>query len=70
ETFRWTVVQQVDSPGAAAGGRRGGKTTAATGAFSNIKSIIVLQKSYECGECGKSFSRGSHFAKHRRTHTG
>ncbi|NXK01248.1 ZKSC2 protein, partial [Corythaixoides concolor] len=69
ETFHWTVVQQIDSPSAARG-RRGGKTAAGTGAFSNIKGIIVLQKSYECGECSKSFSRGSHFTKHRRTHTG
>ncbi|NXF41895.1 ZKSC2 protein, partial [Nyctibius bracteatus] len=66
ETLHWTVVQQVDSPGAA-GGRHGGKTA---GAFSNFNSIIVLQKSYECGECGKSFSCSSHFSKHRRTHTG
>ncbi|NXY23398.1 ZN829 protein, partial [Atrichornis clamosus] len=28
------------------------------------------QKSYECRECGKSFSCSSHFGKHRRTHTG
>ncbi|NWZ60326.1 ZKSC2 protein, partial [Haliaeetus albicilla] len=69
ETLRWTVVQQIDSPGAA-GGRRGSKTGAGAGTFSNFKSIIVLQKSYECGECGKSFSCSSHFSKHRRTHTG
>ncbi|NWH22283.1 ZN202 protein, partial [Grus americana] len=69
ETLRWTVVQQIDSPGAT-GGRRGGKTGSGAGAFSNFKSIIVLQKSYECGECGKSFSCSSHFSKHRRTHTG
>ncbi|NWS78549.1 ZN829 protein, partial [Crotophaga sulcirostris] len=70
ETLRWTVVQQIDSPGAAAGGRRGGKSGARAAAFSNFKSIIVLQKSYECSECGKSFSCSSHFSKHRRTHTG
>ncbi|NXV25223.1 ZN202 protein, partial [Cepphus grylle] len=67
ETLRWTVVQQIDSPGAT-GGRRGGKTGA--NAFSNFKSIIVLQKSYKCGECGKTFSCSSHFSKHHRTHTG
>ncbi|NXP06541.1 ZKSC2 protein, partial [Thinocorus orbignyianus] len=72
ETLRWTVVQQIDAPGrrGATGGRRGGKTTPGSGAFSNFKSIIVLQKSYECGECGKTFSCSSHFSKHRRTHTG
>ncbi|NXN27618.1 ZKSC2 protein, partial [Nycticryphes semicollaris] len=75
ETLRWTVVQQIDSPGPT-GGRRGVKTppgsatAAAAAAFSNFKSIIVLQKSYECGDCGKSFSCSSHFGKHRRTHTG
>ncbi|NXT19999.1 ZKSC2 protein, partial [Syrrhaptes paradoxus] len=68
ETLRWTVVQQIDSPGAA-GGRRNGKTVTG-GNFSNFQSIIVLQKSYECGECGKTFSCSSHFSKHRRTHTG
>ncbi|NXF14149.1 ZN267 protein, partial [Smithornis capensis] len=61
ETLRWTVVQQID-PGAAPGAK--------SGAFSDFKSIIVLQKSYECRECGKSFSCSSHFRKHRRTHTG
>ncbi|NXH15132.1 ZKSC2 protein, partial [Bucco capensis] len=77
ETLRWTVVQQIDSPGAMGGQRRaggkssaGGKSGGGGGAFSNFKSIIVLQKSYECGECGKSFSCSSHFSKHRRTHTG
>ncbi|NWU90473.1 ZN500 protein, partial [Upupa epops] len=74
ETLRWTVVQQIDSPGAAAAGsRRGskGSPAATSGAtFSNLRSIIVLQKSYECSDCGKSFSCSSHFSKHRRTHTG
>ncbi|NXY51973.1 ZKSC2 protein, partial [Ceuthmochares aereus] len=73
ETFRWTVVQQIDSP-RRPGGRRGGgggKSGKNRGnVFSNFKSIIVLQKSYECGDCGKSFSCSSHFSKHRRTHTG
>ncbi|NWU73849.1 ZN202 protein, partial [Pterocles burchelli] len=68
ETLRWTVVQQIDSPGAA-GGRRNGKNVSSRG-FPNFKSIIVLQKSYECGECGKTFTCSSHFSKHRRTHTG
>ncbi|KAM6228658.1 uncharacterized protein M6G45_016274 [Spheniscus humboldti] len=53
ETLRWTVVQQIDSPGAA-GGRRGGKTGSGAGAFSNFKSIIVLQKSYECGNAARA----------------
>ncbi|NWI88253.1 ZN799 protein, partial [Pitta sordida] len=68
ETLRWTVVQQIDPtsvPGAS-----GAKKPGAAAAFSNFKSIIVLQKSYECRECGKSFSCSSHFSKHRRTHTG
>ncbi|NXE03397.1 ZN202 protein, partial [Chaetorhynchus papuensis] len=68
ETLRWTVVQQID-PGAPGKGRKSGKSPK-PGAFSNFKSIIVLQKSYECSECGKSFSCSSHFSKHRRTHTG
>ncbi|NXW85504.1 ZKSC2 protein, partial [Alopecoenas beccarii] len=58
-TLRWTVVQQLEPPA--------GKSA---GSFPPFKSIIVLQKSYECGECGKSFSCRSHFGKHRRTHTG
>ncbi|NXP80457.1 ZKSC2 protein, partial [Ramphastos sulfuratus] len=70
ETLRWTVVRQIDSAAAAA--RRGAAKAAgaAGGVFSNFKSIIVLQKSYECGDCGKAFSCSSHFSKHRRTHTG
>ncbi|NXB40575.1 ZN202 protein, partial [Eulacestoma nigropectus] len=68
ETLRWTVVQQID-PGASGKSRKGGKNPK-PGPFSNFKSIIVLQKSYECSECGKSFSCSSHFSKHRRTHTG
>ncbi|NWI01527.1 ZN799 protein, partial [Tichodroma muraria] len=65
ETLRWTVVQQID-PGTSGKSRRSPKSPS----FSNFKSIIVLQKSYECSECGKSFSCSSHFSKHRRTHTG
>ncbi|NXC02791.1 ZN202 protein, partial [Orthonyx spaldingii] len=68
ETFRWTVVQQID-PGTSGKSRKSGKN-AKSGPFSNYKSIIVLQKSYECSECGKNFSCNSHFSKHRRTHTG
>ncbi|NXF27886.1 ZN799 protein, partial [Rhodinocichla rosea] len=68
ETFRWTVVQQID-PGAPSSSRSRKKNPKSPN-FSNFKSIIVLQKSYECSECGKSFSCSSHFSKHRRTHTG
>ncbi|NWU87861.1 ZN829 protein, partial [Onychorhynchus coronatus] len=80
ETLRWTVVQQIDpSCASAAGAKSGGSSlssssssssSASASAFSSFKSIIVLQKSYECQECGKSFSCSSHFHKHRRTHTG
>ncbi|NWZ88439.1 ZN383 protein, partial [Poecile atricapillus] len=66
ETLRWTVVQQID-PGTSG---KSGKRSPKSQSFSNFKSIIVLQKSYECSECGKSFSCSSHFSKHRRTHTG
>ncbi|NWT27622.1 ZN799 protein, partial [Cardinalis cardinalis] len=72
ETFRWTVVQQID-PGAASSSSSSSKNpkrNPRSPNFSNFKSIIVLQKSYECSECGKSFSCSSHFSKHRRTHTG
>ncbi|NXV57518.1 ZN267 protein, partial [Molothrus ater] len=71
ETFRWTVVQQID-PGAsaAAASSKTRPRNPKSPNFSNFKSIIVLQKSYECSECGKSFSCSSHFSKHRRTHTG
>ncbi|NXU46870.1 ZKSC2 protein, partial [Drymodes brunneopygia] len=62
ETFRWTVVQQIDAE------KR--RKAARPANFGNFESIVVLQKSYECGECGKNFTCGSHFAKHRRTHTG
>ncbi|NXH49275.1 ZN799 protein, partial [Dicaeum eximium] len=65
ETLRWTVVQQIE-PGTSGRSRKSPKSPN----FSNFKSIIVLQKSYECSECGKSFSCSSHFSKHRRTHTG
>ncbi|NWI37613.1 ZN202 protein, partial [Picathartes gymnocephalus] len=68
ETLRWTVVQQID-PGTSGKSRKSGRSSQSP-SFSNFKSIIVLQKSYECPECGKSFSCGSHFSKHRRTHTG
>ncbi|NXO04411.1 ZN829 protein, partial [Rhinopomastus cyanomelas] len=74
ETLRWTVVQQLDPPTTtAAGGRCGGKGGPAAsggGAFSSLRSLVVLQKGYECSDCGKSFSCSSHFSKHRRTHTG
>ncbi|NWR40240.1 ZN383 protein, partial [Tachuris rubrigastra] len=79
ETLRWTVVQQID-PGcpSTASAKSASSSTSSTSssssssssAFSDFKSIIVLQKSYECRECGKSFSCSSHFHKHRRTHTG
>ncbi|NWQ71517.1 Z354C protein, partial [Neopipo cinnamomea] len=75
ETLRWTVVQQID-PGcaSAAGAKSASSTTSSSSssstAFSDFRSIIVLQKSYECRECGKSFGCSSHFHKHRRTHTG
>ncbi|NWT13753.1 ZKSC2 protein, partial [Vireo altiloquus] len=68
ETLRWTVVQQID-PETSGKSRKNGKNPK-SGVFSNFKSIIVLQKSYKCSECGKSFSCSSHFSKHRRTHTG
>ncbi|NWY55188.1 ZN383 protein, partial [Chionis minor] len=70
ETFRWTVVQQIDSPASPVGRRGGGKPGTGSGAFSHLPRIVMVQKSYECRECGKSFSCSSHFGKHRRTHTG
>ncbi|NWR53578.1 ZN383 protein, partial [Regulus satrapa] len=66
ETFRWTVVQQIQ-PGSSGRKRR---RAGIPGDFSDFRSIVVLQKSYECSDCGKTFSCGSHFSKHRRTHTG
>ncbi|NXO80435.1 ZN829 protein, partial [Sitta europaea] len=64
ETFRWTVVQQIPP------GPSSPKPARKSPNPGNFQSIIVLQKSYECRECGKSFSCSSHFSKHRRTHTG
>ncbi|NXQ32490.1 ZN829 protein, partial [Alaudala cheleensis] len=57
----WTVVQQIHP-------ETSSKTPKKTP--KNLSSIIVLQKSFECPECGKTFSCSSHFSKHRRTHTG
>ncbi|NXU67111.1 ZN383 protein, partial [Horornis vulcanius] len=65
ETFRWTVVQQI-RPGTS----RKSPKKPQRAELPNFQNIIVLQKSYECPECGKSFSCSSHFSKHRRTHTG
>ncbi|NXY66008.1 ZN799 protein, partial [Callaeas wilsoni] len=56
--------------GGAAASEKGRESGAASGPFANLKSVIALQKSFECSECGKSFGCGSHFSKHRRTHTG
>ncbi|NXI26970.1 ZN790 protein, partial [Sterrhoptilus dennistouni] len=61
ESFRWTFVRQIHPETAQ-------KTP--QNPKNNLKRIIVLQKTYECPECGKNFSCGSHFAKHRRIHTG
>ncbi|NXL80570.1 ZN799 protein, partial [Leptocoma aspasia] len=63
ETFRRSAVPE---PGPSGKSRKRPKSPN----FSNFKSVIVLQKSFECSECGKSFSCSSHFSKHRRTHTG
>ncbi|NXM04535.1 ZKSC2 protein, partial [Tyrannus savana] len=73
-TLRWTVVQQIDPGCPSAAGTKStsssSTSSSSSSAFSDFKSVIVLQKSFECGECGKSFSCSSHFHKHRRTHTG
>ncbi|NWZ74227.1 ZN799 protein, partial [Acrocephalus arundinaceus] len=69
ETLRWTVVQQIDPETSEKSRKKGGKTLKSQN-FSNLKSVLVLQKNFECSECGKSFSCSSHFSKHRRTHTG
>ncbi|KAM6993437.1 uncharacterized protein RBU47_014740 [Passerculus sandwichensis] len=67
-TFRWTVVQQIQ-PGASSSSRTPRKGPESQN-FSDFSNIVVLQKSFECWECGKSFGCRSHFSKHRRTHTG
>ncbi|NXR44806.1 ZN829 protein, partial [Hippolais icterina] len=69
ETLRWTVVQQPGPETSGKSRRRGGKTPESPD-FPDLRSVLVLQKSFECSECGKSFSCSSHFSKHRRTHTG
>ncbi|KAJ7317186.1 hypothetical protein JRQ81_003348 [Phrynocephalus forsythii] len=55
KSLRWRVVQQAG----------GGKVLAGEG-----PPIMVLQKGYQCEDCGKVFSCSSHYSKHRRTHTG
>uniref|UniRef100_A0A8C6VAW7 C2H2-type domain-containing protein n=1 Tax=Naja naja TaxID=35670 RepID=A0A8C6VAW7_NAJNA len=55
KSLRWRVVQPSSS----------GKVLAGEG-----PPILVLQKGYECEDCGKVFSCSSHYSKHRRTHTG
>ncbi|NXM65086.1 ZN383 protein, partial [Illadopsis cleaveri] len=69
ETFRWTVVRQI-RPENSEKRQKNGRKTPKTPNLADFGNVIVLQKSYECSECGKSFGCGSHFAKHRRTHTG
>ncbi|NXK70920.1 ZN202 protein, partial [Sylvietta virens] len=66
QTFRWTVVRETD-PGTTSGKTR---KTPKSRSFSEFRSVVVLQRSFECGECGKSFGCRSHLSKHRRTHTG
>ncbi|NXX78997.1 ZN829 protein, partial [Urocolius indicus] len=69
ETLRWSVIQDPEPPGA---GRRAETTPGSSGLvdWPRKQQLLVLQKAFECGECGKSFSCSSHFNKHRRTHTG
>ncbi|NWR05841.1 ZSCA2 protein, partial [Paradoxornis webbianus] len=66
ETFRWTVVQQIH-PETPENPPRNGKKPPK---LPDLRNVVVLQRSYECSDCGKTFGCGSHFAKHRRTHTG
>ncbi|NWZ33283.1 ZN774 protein, partial [Brachypodius atriceps] len=63
--FRWTVVRQLDAEPSPKPPKTG-----KTPEFPDFRRVVVLQKSYECPECGKTFGCRSHFAKHRRTHTG
>ncbi|NXP60169.1 ZN572 protein, partial [Chloropsis cyanopogon] len=64
QTLRWTVVQQIPtSPKPQKNPKKSPK-------LPNFPNVVVLQKTFECPECGKTFGCRSHFSKHRRTHTG
>ncbi|NXY40146.1 ZN383 protein, partial [Pomatorhinus ruficollis] len=68
-TFPWPIVPQI-LPETSEKPRKTPKKPRKNPNFADFAEVVVLRKTFECPECGKTFGCGSHFAKHRRTHTG
>ncbi|NWR95901.1 ZN180 protein, partial [Furnarius figulus] len=50
--------------------REGGRSLSQSSELVEQQQVQSREKSYECLECGKSFSRSYHLIPHQMSHTG